>query len=93
VVKVCEDNDIPLFASDVGMAEGGCISGYGLDYYVNGQTAGELAARVLEGEDPATIPIAKTPMTIIYLCPDAAERMGVTIPPEVLATATQVCEE
>jgi putative ABC transport system substrate-binding protein len=91
VVKVCEDNDIPLFASDVGMAEGGCISGYGLDYYVNGQTAGELAARVLEGEDPAIIPIATTPMTIIYLCEAAAERMGITIPPEVLATATQVC--
>ena len=91
VVKVCEDNDIPLFASDIGMAEGGCISGYGLDYYVNGQTAGELAARVLRGEDPATISIATTPMTIIYLCEDAAARMGVTIPPEVLATATQVC--
>ena len=91
VVQVCEDNDIPLFASDVGMAEGGAISGYGLDYYVNGQTAGELAARVLGGEDPATIPIGMTPMTIIYLCQDAAARMGVTIPQAVLDTATQVC--
>jgi len=93
VVSVCEDNDIPLFCSDVGMAEAGAISGYGLDYYVNGQTAAGLAARILEGEDPATIAIATTPMTIIYLCEAAAERMGVTIPPEVLATATQVCEE
>ena len=93
VVTVCEDNDIPLFCSDVGMASEGAISGAGLDYYVNGQTAGELAARVLEGEDPGTIPIAMTPMTIIYLCEAAAERMGVTIPPEVLATATEVCEE
>ena len=93
VVTVCEENDIPLFSSDVGMARGGAISGAGLDYFVNGQTAGELAARVLEGEDPATIPIAMTPMTIIYLCEAAAERMGVTIPPEVLATATEVCEE
>jgi putative ABC transport system substrate-binding protein len=93
VVQVCEDNDIPLFCSDVGMASGGAISGLGLDYYVNGQTAGELAARILEGEDPGTIPIATTPMTIIYLCEAAAARMGVTIPPEVLATATEVCEE
>jgi putative ABC transport system substrate-binding protein len=91
VVQVCEDNDIPLFASDIGMAEGGCISGYGLDYYVNGQTAAELAVRVLEGEDPAIIPIAKTPMTIIYLCPAAAAEMGITIPQAVLDTATEVC--
>lgn len=93
VVQVCEENDIPLFGSDVGMASEGAISGAGLDYYVNGQTAGELAARVLEGEDPGTIPIAMTPMTIIYLCQAAAERMGVTIPAQVLATATEVCEE
>jgi putative ABC transport system substrate-binding protein len=93
VVQVCEENDIPLFASDVGMARKGCISGLGLDYYVNGKKAAELAARVLEGEEPANIAISTTPMTIVYLCPDAAERMGTTIPQAVLDTATEVCEE
>jgi putative ABC transport system substrate-binding protein len=93
VIQVCEDNDIPLFASDVGMAREGCISGLGLDYYVNGQEAAKLAARVLKGEDPANIPISTTPMTIVYLCPDAAERMGTTIPQAVLDTATELCEE
>jgi putative ABC transport system substrate-binding protein len=92
VVQVCEENQIPLFASDISMAKGGAISGYGLDYYVNGQTAATLAARVLGGEDPANIPISMTPMTIIYLSPAAAARMGVTIPPEVLATATEIGE-
>jgi len=92
VVKVCEENKIPLFASDIDMARGGAISGLGLDYYVNGTAAGKLAARVLGGEDPANIPVGMTPMTIIYLSPVAAERMEVTIPPEVLATATEIGE-
>jgi len=92
VVAVCEDNDIPLFASDISMAKGGAISGLGLDYYVNGQEAAKLAARVLRGEDPANIPISTTPMTIVYLCPAAAAEMGVTIPQAVLDTATEVCE-
>jgi putative ABC transport system substrate-binding protein len=93
VVAVCEDNDIPLFASDISsIAKGGCISGLGLDYTVNGEEAGKLAARVLKGENPANISISTTPMTIIYLCPAAAQRMGVTIPPAVLATATEVCK-
>jgi putative ABC transport system substrate-binding protein len=91
VVAVCEDNDIPLFCSDINMAKNGGISGLGLDYTVNGETAGKLAARVLKGENPANIPISKTPMTIVYLCQAAAQRMGVTIPPAVLATATEVC--
>jgi len=92
VVKVCEENKIPLFASDIDMAKGGAISGLGLDYEVNGTAAGKLAARVLGGEDPANIPVGMTPMTIVYLSPPAAERMGVTIPPEVLATATEIGE-
>jgi len=91
VVAVCEEHKIPLFASDVGMASEGAISGLGLNYTVNGQTAAKLAARVLRGENPANIPISMTPMTIVYLCPAAAERMGVTIPQAVLATATEVC--
>jgi len=92
VVKVCEENKIPLYASDIGMAKGGAISGMGLDYYVNGAEAAKIAARVLGGEDPANIPISTTPMTIIYLSPAAAQRMGVTIPPAVLATATEIEE-
>jgi putative ABC transport system substrate-binding protein len=92
VVKVCEENKIPLFASDIDMAKGGAISGLGLDYEVNGTAAGKLAARILGGEDPANIPVGMTPMTIVYLSPPAAERMGVTIPPEVLATATEIGE-
>ena len=94
VVAVCEDNDIPLFGSDISsIAKGGCISGQGLDYYVNGQEAAKLAARVLEGEAPAEISISTTPMTIVYLCQAAAERMGTTIPQAILDTATEVCEE
>jgi len=93
VVVVCEDNDIPLFASDISMAKGGAISGLGLDYYVNGQEAAKIAARILRGEaQPANIPISTTPMTIVYLCPAAAAEMGVTIPQAVLDTATEVCE-
>ena len=92
VVQVCEEHHIPLFGSDItSIAKGGCISGSGLDYTVNGEEAGKLAARVLKGENPANIAITKTPMTIVYLCQAAAQRMGVTIPPAVLATATEVC--
>lgn len=90
LVKVCEDNQIPLFGSDISMARAGAISGLGLDYHVNGVECGKIAARILRGEKPADIPIARCPMTIVYLSPPAAERMGVTIPPEVLATATEI---
>jgi putative ABC transport system substrate-binding protein len=92
LVQVCEEHDIPLFGSDISMAKKGAISALGPDYYVNGQNAAKLAARVLRGENPADIPISTTPTTFVYLCPAAAERMGITIPQAVLDTADEVCE-
>lgn len=90
IVKVCETNKIPLFGSDISMAKRGAISGAGLDYYVNGAEAGKIAARILKGEKPADISVALCPITIIYLSPKAAERMGVTIPQKVLDRATEI---
>jgi len=90
IIKVCERNKIPLFASDISMAKKGAISGAGLDYYVNGAESGKIAVRILKGEKPANIAVAKCPMTIVYMSPLAAKRMGISIPQKVLATATEI---
>lgn len=95
VVAVCEEYDIPLFGSEIySIAKSGCICGLGPDYYLNGQNAAKLAARVLRGEDPANIPVTKQPTTFVYLCPAAAERMGVTIPQAILDLYpdAEICE-
>ena len=90
IVKICEQNTIPLFSSGVSMARAGAISGLGLDYRLHGMEAAKIAARILRGEDPGLIPVGKMPLTIVYLSPMAAERMGVTIPPHVLDRATEI---
>ena len=93
VVKVCEDNQIPLFAADTATVERGAIGTPGLDYYQLGIECGQVAARILRGENPADIPVKKVEMTDLYLNPSAAERMGVTIPQSVLDRATNIVEE
>lgn len=93
IVKVCEMNKIPLFGSDISMARRGAISGAGLDYRVNGAEAAKLAARILKGEKPADIPVTRMPLTIIYLNPFAAKRMGISVPDAVLSQATEVQKE
>ncbi len=90
VVKVCEDNEIPLFAADVATVERGAIGTPGIDYYQLGRECGQVAARILQGENPADIPVKKVDMTDLFLNPSAAERMGVTIPQSVLDTATEI---
>jgi len=93
VVKVSEDNQIPLFAADVATVERGAIGTPGIDYYQLGRECGQVAARILKGESPADIPVKKVDMTDLFLNPSAAERMGVTIPQSVLDQATEIVEE
>ena len=93
VVKVCEDNTIPLFAADVATVERGAIGTPGIDYYQLGIECGQVAARILRGENPADIPVKIVDMTDLFLNPSAAERMGVTIPQSVLGRATEIVGE
>ena len=93
VVKVCEDNEIPLFAADVATVERGAIGTPGIDYYQLGIECGQVAARILRGENPADIPVKIVDMTDLFLNPSAAERMGVTRPQSVLDKATEIVGE
>jgi putative ABC transport system substrate-binding protein len=90
IVSICEQNKIPLFSSGISMAREGAISGLGIDYRLHGVEAAKIAIRVLRGENPASIPITKMPLTVVYLSPMAAERMGITIPQELLDIATEI---
>jgi putative tryptophan/tyrosine transport system substrate-binding protein len=81
VVGVCEDNDIPLFAADVATIERGAVGCWGLNYYDVGYTSGLMAGEILlEGADPAVMPVQTAPADELHLYPEAAVRMGVTIP-------------
>jgi putative ABC transport system substrate-binding protein len=95
VVQVAEDNDIPLFTADVDTIKGKkAIGCWGMDYYLVGKASGEMAAEILlEGKNPATMPVQKLPADLLYLYPQEAERMGVTIPQELIDLADVVIED
>jgi ABC-type uncharacterized transport system substrate-binding protein len=57
VVTAVRQARIPVFSIMPGSPERGTIFDLGLDFYEAGRLSGELAARILHGEDPATIPI------------------------------------
>ena len=44
IVKVCNENNIPLFAGDRDSTARGAVAAYGLDYFKIGYTAGKKAA-------------------------------------------------
>jgi putative ABC transport system substrate-binding protein len=56
LVKVCNENRIPLFAGDRDSVPRGAVAAYGLDYFMVGYTAGKKAAQILKGQDPGKVP-------------------------------------
>jgi putative ABC transport system substrate-binding protein len=90
VVKVCEDNKIPLFAADIDSVPRGAIAALAIDYYRLGLQSGEMAVRVLQGADPATMPVETLKDLKLYVNTQAAEKMGVKLPEAVVKRADKV---
>jgi putative ABC transport system substrate-binding protein len=80
VVKVCEENKIPLIAGDIDSVKGGAVAAYAFDYHDHGVQAGEMAAKVLQGTPIADIPVEYAQNLQLAINVEAAEAMGVTIP-------------
>ena len=92
VVGVGIENELPVYAGDTDSVPRGAIAALGFNYHDVGIQTGKIVARVLRGEAPADIPVQRVEITELYVNPEAAGRMGVTIPDAVIARAKTVVE-
>ena len=97
VISVCEEYDIPYFPPDPDSVKRGGVASIYYDNEDLGKLGAEKAARVLRGEDPCRIPVTsffsgsrKAELTVN---PEAAKRMGITIPQSILKKATRIIKE
>lgn len=94
LVKVANDNDIPLFANDAASAQRGAAVALGLDYYQDGLDTGAFAVGILQGTlDIAATPIERQRQGSLSLNLAAAAEQGLTIPDDFQAEAELVIEE
>jgi len=93
LVGVCEDNAIPLFAADEDSIVRGCIAAYSFDYYDIGYQTGEMVVKILDGKDASTIPVEKGNVISLSVNTAAAERMGITLPQDIIDRAETVYDE
>jgi putative tryptophan/tyrosine transport system substrate-binding protein len=90
VIKVANENKIPLVCNDPASAKRGCAAALGLDYSDNGHQSGALAIQILKGEKTADqIQITKQLNNIIALNSAAAQQQGVTFPESLKSSAAQ----
>ncbi|MBF0218154.1 MAG: ABC transporter substrate-binding protein [Gammaproteobacteria bacterium] len=90
IVKVCNENKIPLFAGDVDSVPRGAVAAYGLDYYLVGYSAGKKAVLILKGTKPGDIPWGPVEKFSLVINEKAAAEQGVVLSPELLKRADKV---
>ena len=92
VVKVSEQNKIPLLPGVSSNVEQGGFGTIGPDYYDVGVQSARLADQVLKGKKAGTIPVAVAERFEYFFNKRSAKATGVTVPDELLKKAAKVFE-
>jgi putative ABC transport system substrate-binding protein len=91
LVKVANENQIPLFANDPASAGRGAVAAVGVDYFQDGVDSGTIAAAILAGDaTPSDFTVERQSASILAINEDAAEAQGVTFPEAIMERAVEI---
>jgi putative tryptophan/tyrosine transport system substrate-binding protein len=92
IAELAEKNRLPaIYALKVFVEAGGLMS-YGSDQSQYGLSTAYIADQILKGAKPGDIPIMQPTKFELVINLKAAKVLGLTVPPELLATADEVIE-
>ena len=87
IVKATTSAKLPLIINDPEFTSRGALACVGVGWRPAGKAGGVLAARVLRGENPGGIPFQEVAEQKLVINQQAATRLGVVFPPDVLKAA------
>ncbi|KXS49252.1 ABC transporter substrate-binding protein [Halanaerobium congolense] len=90
VLQIAHNRKVPVFASENNSVEQGAVATLGIDYYQLGRQTGSMAARILNGSDPAKMPVESSKELKLYINQKSAEEIGLEIPAELLESADTI---
>jgi putative ABC transport system substrate-binding protein len=90
VLKVAEDNKLPVVTGDTDSVKRGALASYGLNYYKLGKQTGEIVAKVLKGANPAETPVETLKDLELYINLKTANKIGLKVPESIVKSAEKV---
>jgi putative ABC transport system substrate-binding protein len=90
ILKVGFDNNLPVITADPENAKDGALTGWGILQRQAGIQSGEMAARLLKGAKTENTPVEPPNRFWWTVNSAAAQRLGITIPPDVMSRVDQV---
>lgn len=92
VVSVANKSKTPIFTSVEDMVEGGGIASVTLNQYDLGVATGKMAAKILDGANPADTPVQIFNEGTVVVNQKVAKELGITLSDEVINQASKVIE-
>ncbi|WP_371128778.1 ABC transporter substrate-binding protein [Pelistega sp. MC2] len=92
LVKVGNEANIPLIASDTDSVPRGAIAALGLNYFNLGEQTGTVVTRILKGEKPGMIAYETSKNLALHINKKAAAEQGVTLSDDLVKSAAKVIE-
>jgi ABC-type uncharacterized transport system substrate-binding protein len=90
IAQVSQRARLPVFAFQTSQVHAGAVAGMTRDYYDSGREAARLAARVMRGESPASMPFIGFAKTRLIVNVGAARAIGLASPAHVAGKADEV---
>ena len=90
VIKIGVDNKLPIFAADVDSVKRGAVAAMGFDYYQHGRQTGAMAAKILNGAKPESLPVEFQKELQLHINAGFSRQMGLEPPAEMVKKAAQV---
>lgn len=92
VIKVATQTKIPVISADTDSVKRGAIAAQGFNYYDLGRQTGKMVADILNGKKAGDIKPEGVSKTELYVNPESAKAMGVTLSEELIKSAKEVVE-
>jgi putative ABC transport system substrate-binding protein len=90
VLEATAQRALPTMFDAAFWVEKGALASYGPDYYDSGRQAARLVDKILNGANPAEIPVEVNSQIEFAINLQTAKQLGLTISPEVLYQANQL---
>jgi putative ABC transport system substrate-binding protein len=87
VIKVSEDNNIPIISGESSTVKKGALGTVGIDYYKLGRQTGEMALDIINGKNPAEMPVQKQKEMSVVINKNTADKFSLEIPQSILDKA------
>jgi putative ABC transport system substrate-binding protein len=92
IVELAERARLPAIYPFKMFVEAGGLMSYGIDLPGVGYSVADMVDRILKGANPSDIPIFQPTKFELAINLKTAKRLGLNVPPELLATADEVIE-